>query len=178
MVDRSSRPHRSPNRTPTRTERRIIKVRVIRRWGPARIAHPLGLNVSTVDRVLTRFGLAKLRSMDRATGRVIRRIETTAYGELVHVDVKKLGRIPAGGGWRNWAAPSAITTPRPTRVRDVAAGAVPRCGCIISCIRPSMRTPGWSTARSCPTNEKTPRQTSGLRPTHGSPSVASLYETC
>ncbi|MGV6994232.1 leucine zipper domain-containing protein, partial [Gordonia sp. YY1] len=35
MVDRSSRPHCSPNRTPTRTERRIIKVRVLRRWGPA-----------------------------------------------------------------------------------------------------------------------------------------------
>jgi transposase-like protein len=48
MVDRSSRPHHSPNRTPTRTERRIIKVRVIRRWGPARIAYLLGLNVSTV----------------------------------------------------------------------------------------------------------------------------------
>lgn len=50
MADRSSRPHRSPNQTPTRTERRIIKVRVIRRWGPARIAYLLGLNVSTVHR--------------------------------------------------------------------------------------------------------------------------------
>jgi uncharacterized protein YjcR len=44
MVDRSSRPHRSPGRTPTRTERRVIKVRVVRRWGPARIAYLLGLN--------------------------------------------------------------------------------------------------------------------------------------
>ena len=42
MVDRSSRPHRSPRRTPTRTERRIIKVRVTRRWGPARIGYLLG----------------------------------------------------------------------------------------------------------------------------------------
>jgi hypothetical protein len=100
MVDRSSRPHHSPNQSPTRTERRIIKVRVIRRWGPARIAYLLGLNVSTVHRVLPRYGLAKLRWLDRATGRVIRRIETTACGELVHVDVKKLGKIPAGGGWR------------------------------------------------------------------------------
>src|SRR6185436_12700016 len=100
MADRSSRPHRSPNRTPTRTERRIINVRVIRRWGPARIAYLLGLNVSTVHRVLTRYGLAKLRWLDRATGRVVRRINTTACGELVHVDVKKLGKIPAGGGWR------------------------------------------------------------------------------
>ena len=52
MTDRSSRPHHSPRRTPTRTERRIIKVRVLRRWGPARIAYLLGLNPATVHRVL------------------------------------------------------------------------------------------------------------------------------
>ena len=56
MYDRSSRPHTSPNQTPTRTERRIIKVRVLRRWGPARIAYLLGLNPSTVHRVLPRYG--------------------------------------------------------------------------------------------------------------------------
>jgi transposase InsO family protein len=100
MADRSSRPHRSPNQTPTRTERRIIKVRVLRRWGPARIAYLLGLQPSTVHRVLTRYGLAKLRWLDRATGRVTRRIESAQPGDLVHVDVKKLGKIPAGGGWR------------------------------------------------------------------------------
>jgi len=100
MVDRSSRPHRNPNRTPTRTERRIIKVRVIRRWGPARIGYLLGLHPSTVHRVLTRYGLAKLRWLDRPTGRVIRRIESARCGDLVHIDVKKLGKIPAGGGWR------------------------------------------------------------------------------
>ncbi|WP_459958527.1 IS481-like element ISMav3 family transposase, partial [Mycobacterium avium] len=100
MADRSSRPLRSPNQTPTRTERRIIKVRVLRRWGPARIAYLLGLNVSTVHRVLTRYKLAKLRWLDRATGQVVRRMEAACCGDLVHVDVKKLGKIPAGGGWR------------------------------------------------------------------------------
>jgi transposase InsO family protein len=100
MVDRSSRPHRSPNQTPTRTERRIIKVRVLRRWGPARIAYLLALNVSTVHRVLSRYKLARLRWLDRPTGRVIRRMESARPGDLVHVDVKKLGKIPAGGGWR------------------------------------------------------------------------------
>jgi transposase InsO family protein len=100
MVDRSSRPHHSPNRTPTRTERRIIKVRVLRRWGPARIGYLLGIHPSTVHRVLTRYRLARLRWLDRATGRVIRRIESLSCGDLVHVDVKKLGKIPAGGGWR------------------------------------------------------------------------------
>jgi transposase InsO family protein len=100
MDDRSSRPRRSPRRTPTRTERRIIKVRVIRRWGPARIGFLLGLHPSTVHRVLARYGLARLAWLDRATGRVIRRYEHPAPGDLVHVDVKKIGRIPDGGGWR------------------------------------------------------------------------------
>lgn len=100
MFDRSSRPHHSPNRMPTRTERRIIKVRVVRRWGPARIGYLLGLHPSTVHRVLTRYGLAKLRWLDRPTGRVIRRMNSERPGDLVHIDVKKLGKIPAGGGWR------------------------------------------------------------------------------
>jgi len=60
MSDRSSRPLRSPRRTPTRTERRIIKVRVLRRWGPARIGFLLGLHPSAVHRVLSRYRLAKL----------------------------------------------------------------------------------------------------------------------
>jgi transposase InsO family protein len=100
MVDRSSRPHRSPRRTPSRVERRIINIRVTRRWGPARIGYLLGVHPSTVHRVLTRFGLARLRWLDRATGRVIRRYEHPAPGDLVHVDIKKLGRIPDGGGHR------------------------------------------------------------------------------
>ena len=100
MADRSSRPGHSPRRTPMRTERRIIKVRVLRRWGPARIGYLLGIHPSTVHRVLTRYGLAKLRWLDRATGRVIRRMEPPGCGDMVHVDVKKLGKIPAGGGWR------------------------------------------------------------------------------
>jgi transposase InsO family protein len=100
MADRSSRPHRSPARTPTRTERRIIKIRVLRRWGPARIGYLLGLHPSTVHRVLTRYRMARLRWLDRPTGQVIRRIESSRCGELVHLDVKKLGKIPVGGGWR------------------------------------------------------------------------------
>lgn len=100
MADRSSRPERSPNRTPRRQERRIIGLRVTRRWGPARIGWHLGLHPSTVHRVLTRWGLAKLRWLDRPTGRVVRRYEHAAPGDLIHVDVKKLGRIPDGGGHR------------------------------------------------------------------------------
>ncbi|MGW0615809.1 IS481 family transposase [Streptomyces sp. NPDC002788] len=98
MSDRSSCPRIRPRRTPTRTERRLIKVRVLRRWGPARIAHLLRLVPSTVHRVLTRYGMARLTHLDRATGRVIRRYERERPGELVHVDIKKLGNIPDGGG--------------------------------------------------------------------------------
>ncbi|MFE9932462.1 IS481 family transposase [Streptomyces sp. NPDC005533] len=110
MTDRSSRPHHSPRRTPTRTERRIIKVRVLRRWGPARIAHLLDLAPSTVHRVLTRFGLARLAHLDRASGRVIRRYERERPGELVHVDIKKLGNIPDGGGHKALGRPASRKT--------------------------------------------------------------------
>ena len=75
-----------------------IKVRVRRRWGPARIGFLLGIAPSTVHKVLTRFGLARLSHLDRATGRVVRRYEHDHPGDLVHVDIKKLGNIPDGGG--------------------------------------------------------------------------------
>jgi transposase len=68
MVDRSSRPRRSPNRLPRRTERRIVKLRVTRRWGPARIAYHLGLNPSTVHQVLRRYRCPRLKWIDPATG--------------------------------------------------------------------------------------------------------------
>ena len=100
MEDRSSRPLSSPGRTPQRQERRIIALRLNRRWGPARIAYLLGLHPSTVYKVLSRYRLAKLAWLDRATGKVIRRYEHPTPGSLVHIDVKKLGRIPDGGGHR------------------------------------------------------------------------------
>ena len=100
MEDRSSRPVSSPGRTPQRTERRIIALRVNRRWGPARIAYLLGMHSSTVHKVLSRYRLVRLSWLDRGTGRVIRRYEHARPGDLVHVDIKKLGRIPDGGGHR------------------------------------------------------------------------------
>jgi transposase InsO family protein len=100
LVDRSSRPHRSPCRTPASVEAAILGLRRGRLLGPARIAGVLGLNPSTVHRVLTRNQVARLAWIDRPTGQVIRRYERSAPGELVHVDVKKLGAIRSGGGWR------------------------------------------------------------------------------
>jgi transposase InsO family protein len=100
LQDRSSRPLSCPHQTPARLERRIEQLRRARKLGPARIAGILELATSTVHRVLCRRGLNRLRWLDRPTGRVIRRIETNRPGELVHIDVKKLGRIPDGGGHR------------------------------------------------------------------------------
>jgi transposase InsO family protein len=100
LWDRSSRPHRCPTRTGRSAERRIEGLRRSRKLGPARIGPILGLAPSTVHAALVRLGLNRLAWMDRPTGRVIRRITTSRPGELVHLDVKKLGRIPPGGGWR------------------------------------------------------------------------------
>jgi transposase InsO family protein len=100
LWDRSSRPRGSPSRTRRSAERRIEALRRTRKLGPARIGPVLGLAPSTVYAVLVRLGLNRLAWFDRPNGRVIRRIHTSRPGELVHVDVKKLGRIPAGGGWR------------------------------------------------------------------------------
>lgn len=99
LVDRSSRPRTSPHRTDSATETAILALRGDRRLGPARIAGILGLNPSTVHRVLVRHAMPRLAWLDRPTGQLIRRYEKSRPGELVHVDVKKLGRIPAGGGW-------------------------------------------------------------------------------
>jgi transposase InsO family protein len=100
LEDRSSRPWRCPHQTPARLEARIVALRQRRKLGPARIASIVGIPASTVHRVLCRHGLNRLAWMDRPTGHVVRRIHTDRPGELVHVDVKKLGRIPPGGGWR------------------------------------------------------------------------------
>ena len=100
LQDRSCRPRRSPRRTPRALERRIERLRRRQKLGPVRIGYRLGLAASTVYRVLCRLGLQRLSWLDRPTGRVIRRYEHLHPGDLLHMDIKKLGRIPPGGGWR------------------------------------------------------------------------------
>jgi transposase InsO family protein len=100
LIDRSSRPRRTPHRTLASVETRVCELRQARKLGPARIGPILGLPASTVHRILTRHGLNRLAFLDRPTGQVIRRYERDRPGELIHVDVKKLGRIPDGGGHR------------------------------------------------------------------------------
>jgi len=98
LADRSSRPRTTPHRTPAAVEARVCRLRQARKLGPARLGPILGLPASTVHRILTRHGLNRLAYLDRPTGQVIRHYERDRPGELIHVDVKKLGRIPDGGG--------------------------------------------------------------------------------
>ena len=107
LVDRSSRPHRTPTRTSAQVEERIVELRRRERRGPDWIGAELGVPTRTVSRVLARHGIPRLASLDPITGEIIRasKVTTIRYererpGELVHMDVKKLGRIPNGGGWR------------------------------------------------------------------------------
>jgi len=108
LVDRSSRPHSCPHQTPAKVERRIVALRQSRKLGPARLSGIVGVPASTVHRVLVRHGMNRLRWMDRPTGKVIRRIETSRCGELVHIDVKKLARVPDGGGHRKLGRTSEV----------------------------------------------------------------------
>lgn len=99
LEDRSSAPHRRPRALAPREVQRILDRR--RRWkhGPHRLGPELGHPRSTVYGVLVRNGVSRLSHLDRPTGTVVR-YERQRPGELVHVDVKKLGRIRPGGGWK------------------------------------------------------------------------------
>ena len=107
LIDRSSRPHRTPTRTPVQMEQQILTLRRLERRGPEWIGAELGVPTRTVSRVLARHQMPRLSVLDPITGEVIRASKVTAVryerdrpGELVHMDVKKLGRIPDGGGWK------------------------------------------------------------------------------
>jgi transposase InsO family protein len=131
MADRCSAPRRQPNRTPAPVVRKIVHLRWKQRLGPVEIGDRLGVAPSTVHAVLVRCRLNRLCHVDRATGEPIRRYEHQHPGDLLHVDVKKLGKVPDGGGWRyvgrqqgerNRAATVARTgTPR-TKWRDPVIG--------------------------------------------------------
>lgn len=106
LHDRPSRPHSTPRRTSSHLEAEVCRLRREHKLGPARIGPILGLRASTVHRILVRHALNRLAHLDRPTGEPIRRYERASPGELVHVDIKKLGRIPDGGGWRAVGRPS------------------------------------------------------------------------
>src|ERR1700761_821429 len=124
LADRSSRPRRMPARTPRRIEQRVLAARRRRKRGAVVLAAELGLNPSTVGRILARHQVPHLAAIDPVTGEPVRssrrsgnRYEHTRPGSMIHVDVKKLGQIPAGGctaatapGCTGTRSPGSVTT--------------------------------------------------------------------
>lgn len=106
LADRSSRPHRSPRRTPLEAELAILSARLDQHAGPVQLAAAVGMPASTIGAILRRWAMPHLVDLDRITGELLRsratdvRYEHPRPGDMLHVDVKKLGRIPDGGGWR------------------------------------------------------------------------------
>jgi transposase InsO family protein len=124
LDDRSSRPHRCPRRTLAAVEQEVVALRRAERRGQDWLGPELGVPARTVSRILRRYQLPYLAECDPITGEVIRASKTTATryereqpGELVHMDVKKIGRIPDGGGWKaHGRASGSITRNRGTKV--------------------------------------------------------------
>ena len=107
LADRSCRPRRPARLTSAEVTAAIVAARVAEHAGPVRLAAALGLPASTIGAVIARAGLPRLAEVDRLTGELLRgrrhsdrRYEHPHAGDLLHVDVKKLGRVPDGGGWR------------------------------------------------------------------------------
>lgn len=107
LLDRSSRPHHRPRRTSDELEQLVLAERLDDPAGPEVLAARTGVAARTVTRILRRHDRPRLADCDPVTGELIRatrrsgrRYEHPEPGDMVHVDVKKLGRIPDGGGWR------------------------------------------------------------------------------
>lgn len=125
LIDRSSRPRRSPSATSAAVVGELIATRQLERIGRDELAARFQVSASTASRIIARAGLPGLHELDPVTGIRIRASRTTQLryehdnpGDLVHIDVKKLGRIPDGGGWRI-DGPAAISH---DRHRDRARG--------------------------------------------------------
>lgn len=107
LRDRSTRPRSCPHQTPPAVERAVLTARKELRCGPIGLSTVTGVPARTISRILARHQIPHLADCDPITGVLIRASRVTAEryererpGELAHIDVKKLGRIPAGGGWR------------------------------------------------------------------------------
>ncbi len=156
LTDRSSRPRRTPHRIDAGLEQAIVQLRTSARRGAEWIAAELGICAATVGRVLRRHGMPHLSELDALTGIPVRRGPATRVryererpGELIHIDVKKLGRIPTGGGWRAMGAPpgrAPIAGPDST-----------------TCMRPSTTTHVWPMPRSIPMRPVRPARGCSIR---------------
>ncbi len=130
LLDRSCAPLSSPGRTDPDIEHLVEMIRRETKYGAARIAsvlrseHRLVLAPVTVHRILVRQGISRLTDLDPPSGdqlRAVVRYEHAAPGFL-HVDIKKIGRIPTGGGW--WAHGRGSDGHRASKRRGPGTGAV------------------------------------------------------
>src|SRR5579875_360731 len=153
LLDRSSAPLVVANRTEERRVEVIAALRRLRMTG-AEIAECLGMALSTVSGILTRIGMGKLGRLGLEPAQ---RYERARPGELIHIDVKKLGRIERGAGHR--ITGMANRGSRPTRTD--AAGVRPRRPAGSTYTSRSTTRPAWPTSRSSPTRKPPPL--SGLR---------------
>jgi transposase len=161
LVDRSSAPHGHPGQLDPRVVAEIERLRRTYKWSARLIAVELAeqghrVSVATVGRWLVRLGLNRRRWLDvdgeplRGTGKIVARYR----GHMVHVDVKKVGRIPDGGGWRIQSTQRAATAPStgPPAGPRPAAPAPGTC----SCTRRSTGSPGWRIPSIYPTKPPAP----------------------
>ncbi|MDN4477012.1 IS481 family transposase [Demequina sp. SYSU T00192] len=107
LEDRSSRPRVSPTRTSVEVVATVVALRENDRLNAVELAAAVGISASTAGRIIARAGLPRLFDIDPISGEVIRASRATTHryerehaGDLIHIDVKKVGRIPDGGGHR------------------------------------------------------------------------------
>ena len=152
LLDRSSRPHRSPQRTSRFMRRRVVDLRRRRRWGADRIGFEVGLAASTVQSILKQAGMGRLDRGDRATNTTpVVRYQRERPGELIHVDIKKIAGIPPGGGWRSRVgAMKGSMLETATETPDIGISTLP-----------SMTEPGSLIRRSSPMRKQPPPPHSG-----------------
>ena len=162
LQDRSSRPHRSRNRTSPRGRREVIRLRTKRRWGADHIAHETGLAASTVQSILRAEGLGRLDRGDRATDRApVRRYQRDRPGR-------------AGPRRRQEGSPASPTAAAGASTAEDRhrAGSAQR-SVTGSSIPPSTTAPDWPTQRSTVTNKPPPPSRSGAAPSCSSLPMAS-----
>lgn len=130
LADRSSTPLRQPTATPSETVARIEQLRREKKWSASRIAFELHadsvpISRRTITRQLALLGLNRRRFIDPngETNREVKTITAKHPGHMVHLDVKKVGRIPDGGGWRVHGKNSAEARAAPrAKTRGARAG--------------------------------------------------------
>jgi transposase len=176
LADRSSRPQRMPQKTSDRVEQKVLAARRRRRRGAVVLAAELKLNPSTVGRILARHHVPHLCAIDPITGQALRssrrspnRYEHRTPGSMVHVDVKKLGRIPKGAGGACTAA-----TPR----SQLLTGTRKPRSATTTCTPRSTTVPGWPTAKYCPTRKTSRVQNSCTERWCGSPATVCRFGGC